>query len=246
MYRWYDDNNFWVRNSDKLFNEERLSKAADDVKKIIQLLKMEKDKNVLDLCCGLGRHAIELARSGMNVTAVDITSDYIDMAKRKIKDESLNVEFLVGDMRTFMRKNYFDHAILMYTSLGYFEDNSQNQLVLNNIFNSLKHGGSLIIDVVGKEILKPIFREKDEYIDGGITYIEERRVNSDWNWIENKWTTIKEGVKEEFRLSHWLYSENDLKQMLKEAGFASSNIFGSLGGSPYDDNAERLIAVAYK
>lgn len=246
MNKWYDDNNFWVQNSDKLFNAEHFSNAADEVEQLIRLQKMEKGEKVLDLCCGPGRHAIELARAGLNVTAVDITPSYIETAAGKAENEKLSAEFLVGDMRTFVKENYFDHAILMYTSLGYFEDNSQNQLVLNNIFNSLKQKGSLVIDVVGREILKPIFRERDEYIQDGITYIEERKVNSEWNWIENKWTTIVKGVKEEYRLSHWLYSAEDLTRMIKEAGFNSSTVCGSLKGLPYDDNAERLIAVAYK
>jgi len=246
MNKWYDDNNFWVQNSDKLFKEDYLLKAAGEVEQLIRLQKMEKGNAVLDLCCGPGRHAIELARAGMNVTAVDITPSYIEAAENLVKHENLGINFLVGDMRTFVKENYFDHAILIYTSLGYFEDNTDNLNVIQNIFKSLKPNSSLAIDIMGREVLKRKFRERDEFEIGDTKYIEERKVNDAWSWVENKWTTTKDGVKNEFTLSHWLYSADDLMQMIKEAGFNSSTVYGSLTGLPYDDNAERLIAVAYK
>ena len=100
--------------------------------------------------------------------------------------------------------------------------------------------------MVGKEILQRKFTENESFELDGITYVEERKVINNWNRIENRWIILKDNLQKEFKLSHWVYSENELKEMLNNAGFSSVKIFGDLEGKKYDENAERLIAIAVK
>jgi hypothetical protein len=100
--------------------------------------------------------------------------------------------------------------------------------------------------VVGKEILQRKFTERESFELDGITYIEERKVINNWSKIENRWIMLKDNLQKEFELSHWVYSENELKKMLSITGFSSVKIFGDLEGKKYDENAERLIAIAVK
>ena len=57
---------------------------------------------ILDLMCGYGRHAIELARSGCEVTAVDNLKDYIDEVRRNAEAEGLAVKAYAEDVLSFV------------------------------------------------------------------------------------------------------------------------------------------------
>ena len=60
------------------------------------------------------------------------------------------------------------------------------------------------------------------------------------------WILIKDDKRFEFAVTHWLYSGAELAAMLEESGFKSVDLYGDLEGSPYDQAARRLIAVARK
>lgn len=64
--------------------------------------------------------------------------------------------------------------------------------------------------------------------------------------MDSKWIIIDGAKKYEYNLSHWIYSAAELKEMLKKTGFNSVKIYGSFDGSPYDHNAQRLVAVGNK
>jgi hypothetical protein len=149
-------------------------------------------------------------------------------------------------MRQFQRESAFDGALMMYTSFGYFEDQAENQMVLSNLYQSLKAGGAVIIELMGKEVLARIFEPRGWSEHNGLIFLQERRLDKDWSWIENRWIIIEGGERHEYRISHWLYSASELSDMLVNAGFSQVEIYGSLEGAPYDQSAKRLVAVARK
>ena len=57
---------------------------------------------------------------------------------------------------------------------------------------------------------------------------------------------IKGKEKHEFTFTHWLYSASELTELLYQSGFSSVKVYGNLDGRKYDNQAERLIAVAKK
>ena len=246
MVEWYNNDEFWDVMSHKLFGVKNPAETKKEIEQIISLTGITPNSKILDLCCGQGRHSLELAKRGFEVTGVDRTVQYLEKAKSEASEKNLSVEFIKDDMSSFKRKNYFNTIIIMYTSFGYFEKHNDNMKVLYNLHSSLRGNGILLIDLAGKEILQKKFKERDSLELDGITYIEERKVIGNWNRIENKWIKLKENQRKEFILSHWLYSENEFKEMLKEAGFSSVKIFGDLAGKMYDENAQRLIAIASK
>lgn len=202
--------------------------------------------DVLDLCCGYGRHSIELAERGFDVTGVDLTEHYLEYAKERADEEGLDIEFVHDDMREFKKEKEFDVILNLFTSFGYFEDESENVKVLENVYESLKPHGKFVLDVMGKEIIARIFKEKDwkETEDGFV--MMERSVERDWTWLKNRRIEIKDGDKTEIEFSHWLYTAKELKEMLEEVGFESVESYGSYDGKPYNENAERLVVIAMK
>jgi SAM-dependent methyltransferase len=232
--------------SHKLFAVKDPAETKKEIEQIISLTGIRPNSKLLDLCCGQGRHSLEFARRGYKVTGVDRTEKYLEYAKRESSGENLSAKFIKDDMRNFRKDNYYNLIIIMYTSFGYFEGREENLQVLKNCNKSLTKNGKLLIDLVGKEILKKKFKEHESFMINGINYIEERKIIGNWEMIENKWIMIKKNRRKEFSLSHWLYSAEEMKDMLCETGFHSAKIFGDLSGSKYDENAQRLIAIAIK
>ncbi len=243
---WYEDEKLWKGVAPLLFNQKCIETAAEEVKQAVKLSGIRKGAKVLDLCCGIGRHSVELARRGFNVIGVDLTEEYIDKARRKARAQGLNVQFIRDDMRRFCQLDYFDAAINMFTAFGYFENPADDRRVLTNIYYSLRKGGTLIIDVVGKEIIARIFCRRHWDEDNGRIFLQERKIRQDWSWIDNRWIILENGKRREFRFGHRIYSAAELTGLLKDCGFSSVRIYGDLTGADYDHNAKRLIAVAKK
>jgi SAM-dependent methyltransferase len=243
---WHQDDEFWQTMATMMFSEDRWESALEEVNALITLLDLTRKAKILDMGCGPGRHALELARHGFSVTGVDRTILYLNQAKQKVEQEGLEVEFVQADMRSFRRESSFDVALSLFTTFGYFEDPEENIKVLENLFRSLKEGGKLLMEMMGKESMARIFRQRDWREYNGIIHLEERMVTSDWSRMKNRWIKIEEGMRHEFKVTHWIYSAAELREMLKGVGFQVVNIFGGLEGSPYDHKARRLVAVAMK
>jgi SAM-dependent methyltransferase len=243
---WHEQDDFWQTVAPILFTSKRISDANEEVEQLISLLNLQSGLRVCDLCCGVGRHSLELARRGFRVTAVDRTKVYLETARGKANNEGLDIEFLQEDMRSFCRPNSFDAVINLYTSFGYFEDPIENRTVLENIYKSLKNNGKLVMDLVGKEVVARIFQERDWREEEDILILEERRLSKDWGTIENRWIVFKDGKKHEYSFSHRLYSAVELSNLLQECGFKQVDVYGDFDGSQYDHQAKRLVLVARK
>jgi SAM-dependent methyltransferase len=243
---WHEDDRFWERTAPFQFSERRWAAAPEEAERIIALLGLEPGAAVLDLCCGPGRHSLELARRGFKVAGVDRMAQFLEEARRRAETEGLQIELVREDMRVFRRPGAFDAAINLFTSFGYFEDLKEDRKVLENIYDSLRPGGRLLLDVMGKEVLARIFRERDWIEEDGLILLEERRLHDGWSRIETRWIIVQGGKRQEFTLKLRLYSGAELATLLQEVGFRTVELFGSLEGAPYDQKAKRLIAYAMK
>lgn len=243
---WYEDDSFWQAASASLFGDEAWLTAASDAGQLLALLDLDEGASVLDLGCGPGRYSIPLAGLGCSVTGVDRTAHYLDEARERAETAGLEVDFVEADMREFRRPEAFDAAISMLTSFGYFEDPADDLQVLGNVLDSLKPGGLLLIDTIGKEILGRIFQSRDWKRVGDELWLFERRPVRAWSWMENTWTRIRDGVTEEYEIGHRLFSAVELARLAQAAGFAETAAYGDLESAPYDENADRLVVLARK
>jgi len=243
---WHEDDTFWETWDEVMFSRQRWEGTPAEVDGIISLLNIQPGMRVLDLGCGVGRHSLELARRGFHVVGVDRTGKYLEQARERARTEGLEVEFVQEDMRVFSRQDAFDAVINMFTSFSYFEDPDEDRHVVVNIFNSLKPGGVFLLETHGKEVLARIFMERNwEEVDG-ILWLQERKVSQNWGWMWNRWIMVKGNERIEREISHRLYSATEMVSLLKGCGFTSVDVYGSLGGSPYDHPARRMVVVAKK
>lgn len=241
---WYEDDRFWRGVESALFSPDKMSAARREVDGVVSLLSLKTGACVLDLCSGPGRHALELAGRGYQVTAVDRTRMYLERARKAAKQQGLEVEFVKEDMRTFVRPGAFDAVINLYTSFGYFEEESENRLVLENACASLREGGAALFELTSKEIVARDFRERNRTIIGDISLLEVRSAGNHWDWLETRWVVNKGGRNRDFTWKIRLYTRREFEAMLSAAGFQDLRTFGGLDGSPYDHEARRLVVAA--
>ena len=243
---WFEDDAFWAAFRPSMFGEERWQMAARDAEPLAKLLRLKPGAHVLDLCCGPGRFSIELARRGFTVTGVDRTVLYLDEARKRARQQRLDVEFVHQDMRRFVRARAFDACINMYTSFGYFGNPADDLKVCRHVYRSLRPGGRFLIQVGGKEWLARVYQPRDWREEAGAFILEERAVARGWTGLENRWVLIQKGKVREFRFYLRLYSGVELSDLLGRAGFARVELYGGVDGVPYDNTSRWLVAVGTK
>src|SRR5262245_21900352 len=148
MGAWFEDESFWSELYPFMFPEERFHLAEEQIEKVLTLVGY-KEGVVLDLCCGPGRHSLALARRGIQVTAVDRSEVLLGKAKEEAAKLNLEIEFVSDDMRQFVRSDSFSLILNMFTSFGYFDDKEDDLKVLRNAYQSLKPGGTILIELLG-------------------------------------------------------------------------------------------------
>ena len=157
MAEWHEDDEWWLATKDSLFSSRHWQQAPEQVDAVLALAGVPTPARVLDMPCGTGRHSLAFARLGHSVTGVDRTAAYLEDARREAETDDLEVEFVLEDMRHFRRAAAFDLATNLYTSFGYFDDPEEDVVVLRNFYTSLRPGGALVMEIVGKEVLARIF-----------------------------------------------------------------------------------------
>jgi SAM-dependent methyltransferase len=135
----------------------------------------------------------------------------------------------------------------MFTSFGYFDDREDDLKVLQNAYRSLKPDGAIVIDLLGKEPLARRYQTtgSTEGIDGSLL-IERHEIREDWTRCRNEWILVKDGTAKSFNFQTRLYSGQEMKDILRRAGFEEVKVFGDLDGNEYGIDAARLIALGRK
>jgi SAM-dependent methyltransferase len=246
---WYRDADFWRDFAPLIFDGYRIRNTPAEIDRVLARTGLGRGA-VLDLCCGPGRHSLELARRGFEVTGVDITRDYVEEARRASAEEGLSAEFLEGDVREFQRPGAFDGAISMFSSFGYFDDLHDDRRVLANAAASLRPGGVLLIETMGKETVARNLRRRHWYSPAdkpGTLFLVENTIIGAWERVELHWIVVRpDGSRAEARLLIRLYSALEMASLLRDAGFSSVEIHGDLDGNAYGPDASLLVAVARK
>ncbi len=246
MTDWYIDEDFWRKFGPLMFGDEQFSEAAGQVPTLLTRIGL-KAGAVLDLGCGPGRHALPLARAGLEVTAIDTSEVLLDELRRRAADERLEIEIRCEDMREFARPDAFDAIFVMWTSFGYFEDEADHDRVLAGIFESLKPGGVVVLDLLGLETLcrtlEPV--HLTENADGSL--LIERPVLVDHNTrLENEWILVRDNRADRAVFSHRVWSAGEIARLVELAGLELEAIDGDLHGTPYDFESERMYVFARK
>ena len=211
------------------------------------VLELGLSHRILDLCCGYGRHAINLARMGYNVTGFDLCERALKLARQKARREHLKVHLVRGDIRALPFRNSLDRIYNVF-AFGYLENDSEILGVLKGAARGLRPRGSLLVDVInGPRILRDFIErgraeEADRYILQERSYDEQtKRLISEWTFIyKDTGETNKHSITER------LCSVNDLISMVQSFGLKTLNIYGDFDKTEHSEDSNRIIIIAEK
>jgi SAM-dependent methyltransferase len=234
----------WMRFRD---SNTLLRKAPSEVDFLEKALGISPPGKILDLGCGFGRHAIELALRGYRVTGVDISGGLLARAKKSAQERGVSVSWVQQDMRDIDFRAEFDALICLFTSFGYFESEEENCDILRRISQALRPRSRIVLDVENRDGLLMRYQSRDWWqTELGDLVMEERRFDPVKGRGHTKIVLISEGRTTEHNLSIRWYSVPELDWMLKDVGMQIRELYGGLDGSGYGLDAMRLVVVAEK
>lgn len=154
-------------------------------------------------------------------------------------------EFVLEDMRRFIRPAAFDLIVNIFTSFGYFDDRADDLRVLELVCDNLRPGGVFVLEMVSKERLARTFQATTSTeLPNGEVLFERHEVVDDWTRVRNRLTLMRAGDTRTFEFTHRIYSGQEIKDLLASAGLVGARVYGDLDGRSYGVEAARLIAVA--
>lgn len=226
-----------------------LTNTAKEAEFIALTLGLKAGDQILDLCCGQGRHAVILASLGIKVTGQDQSNEYLNDARAAAAERSIDLPLVKSDMRKIPFACKFDAVINMFTSFGYFETEEEDRQVLTAIHKALKSGGQLLMDLLNRDWVIANNRPADRRVNGdGTIVLERRKLNLETNRNEVTFTFIdSEGNKREsFGHRIRLYTLDEITLMMSDTGFELQRVYGGFDSQPYSASARRMIVAARK
>ncbi len=280
-------------NSEEGFKDIPMSlekRTATEVEGIVNILDIPTGGKILDIPCGYSaRHSSRLALRGYDVTAVDINPFFLREAlmryKKKLLHEDSRIEsrlmitgapieiiknldspkltFHKRDMRKLGFKKEFDGLINMFFSFGFFDKDSDNEIVMENFQRALKKEGQLLIhtdvspEMINSGVYKDIGHTKrnlmptyihslDMTFPKAVLHITEEydrskgRINGIWEIEE------LDGTRNSNSYSVRIYSKGEYADLCRKAGFKDVSFYGGWNKEPFTGKEQEMIVHAKK
>ncbi|QPJ64360.1 MAG: methyltransferase domain-containing protein [Candidatus Nitrohelix vancouverensis] len=204
-----------------------------DIDWVVKSANLQPSDHILDLCCGQGRHTLELASRGFqNVAGLDRSRYLIRLARKRAKKRNLKVQFSEGDARKFRSlENSRDCVIVMGNSFGYFEREEDDIQILESIKRILKSEGKLVLDIVDGVWMAQNFEPRSwEWIDQTHFVNRERSLTQDRKRIISREviTNSEIGVLADQFYAERLYTLDEITALLKKLDFTQVQSHGNL------------------
>jgi len=244
---WYETffDEDYIINTVPTIAPERTKKEVDFIQRTLNL---PQGAQMLDLCCGHGRHTVELAASGYSMVGQDLSQSSLDLAKTAAAERNLQIQFIHSDMRHIPFEAEFDAVINMFTAFGYFDDDTEDQQVLDAAAKALKPEGKFLIDLINAvRIVHNYQHQVWHERSNGEFHLIQRNYNVLTGINEERIVRIaSDGKRRELRTSVHLYFYPELAKMLNRAGLVPVQVFGDYDGSQYGWDSSRMIILAEK
>jgi SAM-dependent methyltransferase len=198
--------------------------------------------NILDLACGTGILAIELARKGHIVKGIDSSPEMIHMAKSKSTGLS-NISFEVADITRFQTDDTYHLILCTFDSINYITKLSDLRRIFHTTSHALHHEGLFIFDSNTRKLYRSHHNDRVERKLGGQIFVQQCTFNPSRNRAIVKFI-FSEGTREVHRQRPYNFEE--LEPLLLVNGFTIVELFSWFDRRPYSVKTEKLFCVAQK
>ena len=231
---WFESENFWTQFAPIMFDDARWAEAPTVAQYVKDLAGLTVGSKVLDAGCGLGRISVELAALDLDVTGVDIIQSELDAARESAEAEGVPLTLINHDLRTFHAPNQFDCAINLYTSFGYCATIDEDMQILRNIADSVKPGGTFIMECTSRETAVMYWTPGEEFERAGYKVVTHFEVVGAWEGLRSQWTLYSDNKQVvDHVFIQRLYPATFLRDKLIEFGFSNTEVFGDYDKSQY-------------
>lgn len=217
--------------------EESRARAGD----FARALRLAPGEHVLDVPCGDGRLALELAARGAHVTGLDASTELVNAARRRAAERGLELELATGDMRALAWRAEFDAALCAGSSFGYFDSPGDDEF-LAGVARALRRGGRFWLEYPLVAELVLARREfRDWRVFGERVMLSEARYDERRARLETRYSfgdlAGASGALETRTASYRVYTARELADRLETAGFTGIELFADVEGTPFDRTA---------
>ncbi|MBA3827378.1 MAG: methyltransferase domain-containing protein [Taibaiella sp.] len=226
-----------------LYQNRDDNEAQAFVSNLLRYLQPPEGCSMLDIGCGEGRFAIQLAGNGYDVTGIDLSAISIERAKEFEND---HLHFFLHDMRFPFYINYFDYTFNFFTSFGYFAHDRDHMMAAKAFAASVKKGGTLVIDYLNRDYVLAGMHptgtvQREKYTFNIKKRFERNHIIKDINFLD------PEGKEHNCMESVAAFSLQDFEVMFQKAGLTLTATFGNYKLDAYHSaNSPRMIMVFKK
>jgi 2-polyprenyl-3-methyl-5-hydroxy-6-metoxy-1,4-benzoquinol methylase len=248
-----ESNEFMLNNNIMLNPYEEISRVYDTgwgdfsiqyVPLIEELLgeRYIKRARILDIACGTGILALELARHGHTVHGTDVSTEMIKIAKKKVAGLP-NLSFAVQDMTRFSTKNKFDIVTCTFDSINYLRRLHDVRKMLCSVASALNTGGLFIFDSNTRYLYMRHANELDKREINGEEFLHQCKYSPRGN-VATTAFSFSDGTYEVHKQRPYSYDE--LQPLLDKAGLRTLHLFSWFNRLPYSSNTPKFFCVAEK
>ena len=214
-------------NPDIDLASRKKSTIEKTAKWILETQGKDKKLNILDLGCGPGLYTELFAKSGHEVTGIDISKTSIEYATKSAKEKGLGIDY---QNASYLDVNFglekFELVLLIYADLGVLLPIEREKL-LAKIFKALKKGGVFIFDVLKDSGLRDKLSPKTWEASHAGFWKETPHLALSESFLYEKEKVIlfqhtiidSSGKIDNYRFWTHFFSPNDLSVMLKQQNF---------------------------
>jgi len=224
---------------------------------LINFAQITQKDRIIDIACGTGRHVLAFNRRGFSADGVDISDNSIKKAKTEANSLSGSLhkpKFYVADVRNLPTgkpriKRKYDIATCMFSSFGYYEDDSQQTIFLEGIRHVLKFHSLLLLDLPNKDYILSNFAEESAYEKDKLEVKVRRKFDSLLSRVETITEISEEDDREVINIAMNIYTYREITDLLLRSGFSVEKIVSGFDGKSFDvqdSNNKRMIILARK
>jgi SAM-dependent methyltransferase len=223
----------------------QVTREADFIE---ESLGVAKGGVMLDLACGGGQHAVELATRGYGVVGYDLSLYQLSVAADVAQDAGQKLNLLQGDMREMAFEEMFDGIYCWNTSFGYFEE-EKNIAVAQRVFRALRPGGMFLLDIANRDYVVANQPAQTWFEGDGCVCMDDMSVDFITSRLRVKRSLIlDDGRTMECVYSIRLYGLHELGKLLHDVGFRVTEASGhpATPGVFFGASSPRIIILAQR